>query len=115
MNTLRNNVQLVGHLGKDVEFKALDNGKAIAKFSLATNDFFKNAQNEKIQETQWHNIIAWGKTAELMNSMLSKGSEVMVRGKLMTRSYEDKEGLKKYITEITASEFICFDKKSEPF
>ena len=115
MNALKNSVQLVGHLGRDVEFKTFDSGNSKASFTLATNEYYrKNDNGEKVQDTQWHNIVAWGKTAELMKSLLSKGSEVLVKGKLMTRSYEDKEGNKKYITEVKVSDFICFDKKAEP-
>ncbi len=115
MNTLRNSVQLVGNLGKEVDFKTLDSGTSVASFTIATNEFYKNSSDEKVQETQWHNIVAWGKTAELMNTILSKGSEVMIRGKLTSRSYDDKEGIKKFITEVRASEFLCFDKKETPF
>ncbi|MBT8229668.1 MAG: single-stranded DNA-binding protein [Saprospiraceae bacterium] len=116
MNALRNSVQLVGNLGNEVDLKTLDSGTTVASFPLATNEYYKNAKGEKIQQTQWHNIIAWGKPAELMKSYLSKGSEVMVRGKLTSRSYEDKEGTKRYITEVRVNEFICFDKKAEtPF
>jgi len=115
MNTARNSVQLIGHLGKDVEFKTFENGGTQAIFSLATNDYYKNAKEEKIQDTQWHNIVANGKTAELMNSFLTKGSEVIVRGKITSRTYDDKEGIKRYVTEIKANEFICLDKNPTPF
>ena len=115
MNTVRNSVQLIGNVGKDVEFKTLDSGSSVANFSLATNDFYKNKDDEKVQETQWHNIEAWGKTAELMNTMLVKGSQVLVKGKLISQSYDDKEGNKKYITKVKASEFQVFDKKDVPF
>ena len=115
MNTLRNSVQLIGNLGKDVEIKAFDNGNKIAKFSLATNEYYKNNKGEKVQETQWHNIVAWGKTAELMEKILSKGSEICVRGKLTHRSYDDKEGVTRYVSEILAQEFVKITKEEVPF
>lgn len=115
MNTIRNSVQLIGNVGKDVDFKTLDSGTAVANFSVATNEYYKNKDDEKVQETQWHNIEAWGKTAELMNSMISKGSQVLIKGKLVSQSYEDKEGTKRYITKVRASEFQLFDKKDAPF
>ncbi len=115
MNTLRNSVQLYGNLGKDVEFKNFDSGSSKASFALATNDYYKNNKGEKVQDTQWHNIVAWGKTAENMNSMLSKGAQVLIKGKLVSRSYDDKDGNKRYITEIVANEFVTFSKKELPF
>jgi len=115
MNTLRNSVQLIGNLGRDVDFRNFDSGSSKANFTLATNAFYKNNKGEKIQDTQWHNIVAWGKMAESMNSILSKGSEVLVRGKLVSRSYDDKDGNKRYVTEIVANEFLTFEKKELPF
>ncbi len=115
MNTLRNQVQLLGNLGNEVDFKKFDSGKTVAKFSLATNDYYKNAKGEKIQETQWHNIVAWGKGAELMKELLQKGSQVLIKGRLTNRSYEAKDGQTKYVTEVVASEFVCVDPKDMPF
>jgi single-strand DNA-binding protein len=115
MNTLKNSVQLVGHLGQEVKFFNFDSGSSKASFALATNDYYKNSKGEKVQDTQWHNIVAWGKLADNMKSILDKGSEVLVKGKLTSRSYDDKEGVKRYVTEIVANEFICFDKKEMPF
>ena len=115
MNTLRNSVQLIGNLGKDVEFYNFDSGSTKATFSLATNEYYKNSKGEKVQDTQWHNVVAWGKLAENIKAILNKGSEVLVKGKLVSRSYDDKEGNKKYITEIVANEFLSFDKKDAPF
>ena len=115
MNNLRNSVQLIGRLGKDVDLYSYDSGSTKAAFTLATNDFYKNNNGEKVQDTQWHNIIAWGKVAENMKSFLEKGSEVVVKGKLVSRSYEDKEGNKKYVTEVVANEFLSMDKKEMPF
>lgn len=110
MNTLRNQVLLIGNLGKDLEFKSFENGRKLAKGPIATNEFYKNNQGEKIQETQWHNLIAWGKTAELMNTLLKKGDEIVVQGKLVHRKYEDGEGTLKYITEVVVSEFAKMSK-----
>jgi len=115
MNSLRNSVQLIGNLGRDVEYKNFDSGSTKASFALATNDYYKNNKGEKVQDTQWHNIVAWGKMAENMTAMLKKGSQVMVRGKLVNRSYEDKEGTMKYITEILVNEFLTLEKKELPF
>ena len=78
---------------------------------MATNETYKNQKGEKVEETQWHNIVAWGKTAELMEQLLAKGKEVMVEGKLTSRSYEDKEGNKRYITEVVAQEFLLLGAK----
>ena len=111
MNTLRNKVQLIGNLGNNPEIIALDSGKKIAKFSLATNETYKNAQGEKVTETEWHNIIAWNKTAEIVEKYLEKGKEVAIEGKLANRSYDDKEGNKRYITEIVCNELLMLGGK----
>ena len=111
MNALRNKVQLIGNLGANPEVKKLDGGKTVAKFSMATNETYKNQKGEKVEDTQWHNIVAWGKTAELMETLLAKGKEVMIEGKLTSRSYEDKEGNKRYITEVVAQEFLLLGAK----
>ncbi len=111
MNTLRNKVQLIGNLGNNPEVVTLDSGKKLAKFSIATNDFYKNANGEKVEDTQWHNVIAWNKTAEIVEKYLVKGNEVAIEGKLTTRSYEDKTGIKKYFTEIVVNELLMLGKK----
>ena len=113
MNALRNKVQLIGNLGMNPEVKELDGGKRIAKFTLATNEYYNNKSGERVQETQWHNIVAWGKTAELMEQLLAKGKEVMVEGKLTSRSWEDNTGNRKYITEVVANEFLVLSPKSD--
>jgi single-strand DNA-binding protein len=110
MNTLRNRVQLIGNLGNDPEIIALESGKKLAKFSIATNESYKNAQGEVVKNTEWHNVIAWGKTAEIIEKYLAKGSEVAVEGKLTSRSYEDKEGVKRYVTEINCNELLMLGK-----
>src|SRR3989442_1632882 len=106
MNALRNKVQLIGNLGMNPEIKTLDGGKKLAKMSIATNESYKNAKGELVKETQWHNLIAWGKTADIIEKYLKKGSEVAIEGKLINRNYTDKEGLKRYITEIQVSDFL---------
>ena len=118
MNTLKNSVQLIGNLGKDIELKTLESGTKLAKLTIATNDYYKNNKGEVIQETQWHNLIAWGATAENMSKLLSKGNEVIVRGKLMHRSYEDNAGNTKYLSEVKVSEFVKvskMEKEAVPF
>ncbi|SDS55908.1 single-strand binding protein [Polaribacter sp. KT25b] len=106
MSTLRNKVQLIGNLGKNPEIISLESGKKLAKFSLATNESYKNAQGEKVTDTQWHNIVAWNKTAEIIEKYVVKGNEIVIEGKLTSRSYETKDGEKRYITEVVCSELL---------
>lgn len=110
MNALRNKVQLIGNLGSDPEIVKLESGRKLAKFSMATNENYKNKQGERVTDTQWHNIVAWGKTAEIAEKYLEKGKEVLVSGKLTTRNYESQEGQKRYVTEVLANEFVMFGK-----
>jgi len=110
MNTLRNKVQLIGHLGQDPEIINLESGKTLAKFSIATNESYKNAQGEKVENTYWHNVVAWGKTAEIIEKYVTKGKEVAIEGKLTNRSYETKEGEKRYITEVVCNELLMLGK-----
>ncbi len=112
MSTLRNKVMLIGHLGKVPEMITTDKGKKLARFSLATNETYRNASGDKITETQWHNLVAWDKTAELAEKFLNKGSEVAIEGKLINRNYTDKEGNKKYISEIQVNEIVLLGGKS---
>lgn len=106
MNSLKNKVQLIGNLGNDPEIVDLETGKKLAKFSLAVNESYKNSDGEKVESTNWFNIVAWGKSAEIVEKILVKGSEVVIDGKLSSRSYEDKDGQKKYVTEIVLNEFL---------
>ncbi len=110
MSTLRNKVQLIGHVGNEPEILILESGKKLAKFFIATNESYKNSKGEKITDTQWHNIIAWDKTAELIENYVPKGKEVGIEGKLTSRSYEDKDGHKRYITEIVCNELLLMGK-----
>jgi len=110
MNALRNKVQLIGNLGQDPEVITLESGSKLAKFSVATNETYRNSKGEKITETQWHNVVAWGKTAEIVESYLGKGNEVAVEGKLVHRTYETKEGEKRYVTEVKCNELLMLGK-----
>jgi len=113
MYALKNKVQLIGNLGNAPEVKTLESGKKMARFSVATSENYRNAKGEKVTETQWHNLVAWGKVAEIAEKFLSKGKEVAIEGKLISRSYNDKEGNKKYITEIQVNELLLLGAKSE--
>jgi single-strand DNA-binding protein len=112
MNTLRNKVQLIGNLGQDPEIRTFDNGRAVARFSLATTDSYRDAEGKKITETQWHNLIAWGNLAKIIQKYLIKGSEVAVEGKLTHRSFEDKEGKKRYYTEVVLTDMVMLRNKA---
>jgi len=111
MNALKNKVQLIGNLGQDPEVVNLDSGSKLAKFSIATNETYRNTKGEKVTDTQWHNIIAWGKLAEVVENFLHKGSEVALEGKLIHRSYETKEGEKRFISEIKCNELLMLGKQ----
>ena len=110
MSTLKNKVQLIGNVGNAPETKTLESGKKVANFSLATNEFYKNSEGEKVQNTQWHNIVAWGKTAEIVENYLTQGKEVILEGKLTSRSYETQTGEKRYVTEVVAQEVMILTK-----
>ena len=111
MNALKNRVQLIGNLGNNPEVITLESGKKLAKFAIATNETYKNSQGEKVTDTQWHNVVAWNKTAEIIEKYLEKGKEVMIEGKLTSRSFEDKEGNKRYITEVVCNELLMLGNK----
>jgi len=111
MNALKNKVQLIGNLGNAPEIKNTESGKKLAKFSIATNETYYNAKGEKVVETQWHNLIAWGKVADLVEKYLSKGTEVAIEGKLMNNNFTDKDGNKKYYTEVQVHELLLLGGK----
>jgi single-strand DNA-binding protein len=111
MNAMKNTVQLIGNLGNEPEVKTLDNGKKLAKMSIATNENYKNVKGERVTETHWHNVIAWGKTAEVAAKYLSKGWEVAIEGKLVNRDYIDKDGIKRYVTEVLVNELLILSPK----
>ena len=111
MNALRNKVQLIGHVGQDPEIKNLDGGKKVANLTIATNDSYKNDKGEKVEQTEWHKVVAWGKTAEIIEKYVTKGKEIAIEGKLTHRSYDDKNGEKRYITEVVVSELLLLGTK----
>lgn len=111
MNNLRNKVTLLGHVGMQPEIKNFDNNRKLAKFSLATKESYKNAKGEWVDNTTWHNIVAWGQTANYLEKNVQKGQELMVEGKIVNRSWEA-DGVKKYITEIEVAEVMLIGKKS---
>jgi len=113
MRNLRNTVQLIGNVGQAPELKTFETGTKKVSFSLATNESFTNSKGEKIEETQWHNIIAWGKTAEVVAKHFSKGKQIAIEGKLTSRSYEAKDGTKKYVTEVQMNEFMFIGSKAK--
>ncbi len=113
MNTLKNKVQLIGNLGQNPEVKEIKEGRKVAKFSLATNETYKNKEGVKVTDTQWHNLTAWGKTADIVEKYLKKGSEVAIEGKLLNRNYTDKEGVKRYVTEIQVNELVMLGSKKD--
>ncbi len=111
MYSLKNKVQLIGNLGNKPDVRSTEAGKKWAKFSLATHETYRSAQGEKVKDTQWHNLVAWGKPAELAEKYLDKGSEIAVEGKLVSRSYTDKGGIKRYITEVQVNEILMMGHK----
>ncbi len=111
MNALKNKVQLIGHLGSKLDLKNLESGKSVGNVSLATSEVYKNQKGERVEETIWHNLVVWDKTAENLAKFTDKGSEIAVEGKLTNRSYTDKNGDKKLVTEIVVNEFLLLDKK----
>lgn len=109
--SLRNKVSLIGHTGKDVEVVNFENGGIKASVTLATNDYYTNSQGEKVEETQWHNLVAFGKVAEIIQKYVTKGKEIAVEGKLTYRSYDTQDGQKRYITEIRVDEIVLLGNK----
>ncbi len=110
MSTLRNRVQLLGNVGQDPEIKNLEGGKKLANISLATKEVYFKENGDKVEDTQWHRLTAWGKTAEIIEKYVVKGKQISVEGKLSYRNYEDKNGEKRYVTEITISDLQMFGK-----
>lgn len=109
-----NKVQLIGHLGKDPELRYTSNGQAVATFSLATNESYKPAGSEEWQEkTEWHNIVAWGRLAEIASEYLNKGKQAYIEGRLQTRSWDDQNGVKRYTTEVVANDLILLGGRGE--
>jgi single-strand DNA-binding protein len=107
-----NKVILVGNLGKDPEVRFFDNDKKKASFSLATSETYNNKEGEKITRTEWHNVVLWGRLAEIAEAYLRKGRQVYIEGKISSRSYEDKEGNKRYVTEINGQQMQLLGRQS---
>jgi single-strand DNA-binding protein len=108
-----NKVILVGNVGKDPEVKYLDNGVAVANFSLATSETYNNKNGEKVTQTEWHNIVVWRKLAEITETYIKKGMQIYIEGQIRTRSWEDKDGVKRYTTEILGSTMQMLGRKNE--
>lgn len=107
---MKNKVQLIGNVGNDPEIKTLENGRKLAHLSIATKDYYKNDKGDKVEQTEWHRITAWGKTAEIIEKFVVKGKEIAIEGKLTHRSYDDKNGEKRYITEVVANEILLLGR-----
>ncbi|UGU16609.1 single-stranded DNA-binding protein [Sinomicrobium kalidii] len=110
MNAIKNKVQLIGRLGQDPEFVNFEDGNKIARFPLATNDNYKDKNGEKVKRTYWHNIVVRGGLVNVVENYVEKGKEIAVEGKLATRSWEDRDGNKRYITEIVCNELLLLGK-----
>lgn len=107
---MRNKVQLIGNAGNDPVIKSFEGGKKLANLTIATHDTYKNDKGEKVEQTEWHNVVAWGKTAEIIEKFVTKGKQIAVDGKLTHRSYDDKNGDKRYITEVVINEIVLLGK-----
>ncbi|NJY63249.1 single-stranded DNA-binding protein [Salinimicrobium sp. CDJ15-81-2] len=112
MSTIKNHVQLIGNVGQEPTITNLENGKKVARFSLATNEYYKSEKGEKVQNTEWHTVVAWGKTAEIIEKYTGKGKEIGISGKLKSCSYEDNDGIKRYVTEVEANEILLLGVKN---
>lgn len=110
MNAMKNTVQLIGNVGNDPEIKNLDGGKKVANLTIATNDSYKNDKGEKVEQTEWHKVVAWGKTAEIIEKYVTKGLQIAIEGKLTHRSYDDKNGEKRYVTEVVVNDVLLLGK-----
>ncbi len=113
MSTLKNHVQLIGNLGQEPTITNLESGKKVARFSLATNEYYKDSKGEKQTETNWHTVVAWGKTADIIEKYVVKGKEIGVTGKLKTRTYTTDDGNQRYVTEIEANEILLLGSKND--
>ncbi len=110
MNALKNKVQLIGNAGADPEIKIFEAGKKLARLTIATNESYTNDKGERVTDTQWHTVTAWGKTAEIIEKYVTKGKELAIEGKLTHRSYDDKNGERRYITEVVVSDVLLLGK-----
>lgn len=107
---MKNRVQLIGNVGNEPEVKTFDGGKKVANITVATNDYYINDKGDKVEQTEWHRVTAWGKTAEIIEKYVKKGKEIAIDGKLTHRSYDDKDGNKRYITEVVANDILLLGK-----
>jgi single-strand DNA-binding protein len=107
---MKNRVQLIGRVGQDPEVKNLEGGKKVTTITIATNDVYYKDNGDKVEQTEWHRVTAWGKTAEIIEKYVTKGKEIAIEGKLAHRSYDDKNGEKRYVTDIVASEVLLLGK-----
>ena len=110
MRNIKNSITLIGHLGNDAQLIHTRNGNTLANISLATNDYYRNQNGDRITTTEWHRCVAWGKLAELMGSLCKKGKEVAIRGKLTYNNYEDKNGIRRRMSQIVIDEFVLLSK-----
>jgi len=110
MNAMKNKVQLIGHVGQEPEIKTFGEGKKVANITLATNESYTNAKGEKVEDTQWHRVKAWGKVADIIEKYVTKGKEICVEGKLTYSDYLDKDGNKRYSTEVVISDILLLGK-----
>lgn len=107
---MKNRVQLIGNVGNEPVIKTLEGGRKVANWVLATNDYYKNEEGERIEQTEWHPLVAWGKNAEIIEEFVSKGRQIAVEGKLSHRNYEDKNGERRYVTEVVVHEVLLLGK-----
>ncbi|WP_313806193.1 single-stranded DNA-binding protein [Flavobacterium sp.] len=107
---MKNKVQLIGNVGQDPEVKTVNGDRKVANFTLATNEYYYNDKGEKVEQTEWHRVTAWGKVAEIIEKFVEKGKEIAIDGKLTYRNYDDKDGNKRYVTEIVANEILLLGK-----
>ncbi|WP_035334793.1 single-stranded DNA-binding protein [Dokdonia sp. PRO95] len=112
MNALRNKVQLIGRLGQEPEITTFPDGNKIAKFSMATDDSYKDKNGQKVERAYWHNIVVRGGLVKVVESYVQKGQEIAIEGKLTNRSWEDKDGVKRYMTEIVCNELLMLSKNN---
>jgi len=112
MNTLRNKVQLIGRLGQEPEITTFEDGNKIAKFSMATDDSYKDKNGQKVERAYWHNVVVRGGLVKVVESYVQKGQEIAIEGKLTNRSWEDKDGNKRYVTEILCNELLMLSKNN---
>lgn len=110
MNAMKNRVQLIGNVGNEPEVKTFDGGKKVANITIATNEVYYKDNGDKVEQTEWHRVTAWGKVAEIIEKYVKKGKEIAIDGKLTHRSYDDKDGNKRYVTEVVANDILLLGK-----